>query len=666
MQLKILKYPSLFLTTTLLTTGLVPNSVTADAGFRPLMDDYANLVNQGKCVDAQGSRSTLGTPLVLGDCNGSNSQQWSYDEQTRNLRNRAGKCIEVKSGNNRNGAALVLADCNRSKSQQWEHQGYRNSDNVRGLGGKCMATEDGSNNNGTHLVLQTCNNKAYQQLWGQALESSPTKRVAPTQGEVCLYELPEYKGWKKCFREDQPDFANLRIDNAVSSLTIYGNLKAKLYADANYRGVEQIYTQNTPWVNAAAVNNKFSSLKIDYQSGSQSGPSAARPEESSRKNDQNNRNGPGGGSAVTGPTSRQVGDKMSDPQRDSRATRPEESRPGDSDTQKGSGPQQDRYNDMSSVSRGSSPDQRTAVPPTWNSAENRTSQEFFTLTNHGKKCLEVHRGDFDARLNGGKVQIWDCNSTINQDWKLDNSGRLTTRNGKCLEVDSKQQTQDGARVQIGDCYNNRSTQQWYVDNGRLRHQSGGKCLDIDSKTMDQNGGRVQLWDCHERVNQRWVITYPQSGGSTSGSRTGEPRLDGSYDTRMTQEFFRLVVRGRCLDAQRTDFDSHRKGGKVQIWDCNNDLNQDWKFDSRGHLTSRNGQCLDIAPDAMNQNGALIQLWNCQDVPHQQWFLENNRIHNRGIDKCLDLDSGTMDKTGGKVQVWDCHDRANQKWDFMYH
>lgn len=438
-----------------------------------------------------------------------------------------------------------------------------------------------------------------------------------------------------------------------------------LDTNASYRGVARIDTQDTSWI-GEAVNNKFSSLKIGYQSGLQPGPTVARPEESARQSDPANRTGPGGGSSATGPTSRQVGDNMSDPQRDSRATRPEESRPGDSNAQKGSGPQQrDHYNDRSSVSRGSSPDQRTATPPLRESVDNRASQAFFTLTNRGKKCLEVHRADFDARLNGGKVQVWDCNNTINQDWKLDNFGRLTTRNGKCLGVEPKQQFQNGARVHLWECHN-RSIQQWYLDNGRIRHQDSGKCLDVDSKTMELNGGRVQLWECHERANQQWVITYQPSGGGPAGSKSGKSPLDRSYDTRLTQEFFRLVIRGRCLDVQRSDFDSQRKGGKVQIWDCNNDLNQDWKFDSHGHLTSRNGQCLDIAQDAMNQNGTLAQLWDCQNVPHQQWFLENNRIHNRGIDKCLDLDSGTMDQTGGKVQVWDCHDRVNQKWEFMYH
>ena len=125
--------------------------------------------------------------------------------------------------------------------------------------------------------------------------------------------------------------------------------------------------------------------------------------------------------------------------------------------------------------------------------------EYRSLRNEGGKCLDVHLEDL--AINGGRVQIWDCNNEIQQRWKFD-KGRLMNEGGKCLDVHVVDLKKDGGKVQIWDC-NTEIQQQWKFDNkGRLVN-GGGKCLDIHIEDLNKNGGKVQIWECRDATNQRW-------------------------------------------------------------------------------------------------------------------------------------------------------------------
>src|SRR5205085_5304224 len=119
--------------------------------------------------------------------------------------------------------------------------------------------------------------------------------------------------------------------------------------------------------------------------------------------------------------------------------------------------------------------------------------------------------DFDGRINGGHVQLWDCSGGPNQQWRrqpLDGGWgprptpsepvSLTTQNGKCLAVPPQEleQRQNGTRVVAWDC-SGRPHQQWRLQ-GAAVMATNGKCLDVNGAEFDSraNGGRVQLWDCH--------------------------------------------------------------------------------------------------------------------------------------------------------------------------
>lgn len=51
--------------------------------------------------------------------------------------------------------------------------------------------------------------------------------------------------------------------------------------------------------------------------------------------------------------------------------------------------------------------------------------------------------------------------------------------------------------------------------------------------------------------------------------------------------------GFCLDVHNDD--STKNGARVQIWKCNDQLNQDWRF-HEGRLVNGRGLCLDVHND----------------------------------------------------------------------
>ena len=80
-------------------------------------------------------------------------------------------------------------------------------------------------------------------------------------------------------------------------------------------------------------------------------------------------------------------------------------------------------------------------------------------------CLQVDETDYEANINGGKVQIGSCNGNDNQKWDIiadncmccDPIYALRNANGKCLEV------QDDKTVIVTDCVHCYDNQYFYGD-----------------------------------------------------------------------------------------------------------------------------------------------------------------------------------------------------------
>jgi hypothetical protein len=122
------------------------------------------------------------------------------------------------------------------------------------------------------------------------------------------------------------------------------------------------------------------------------------------------------------------------------------------------------------------------------------------IVSGARKCLDVHAPD--QHTNGGRVQVWGCNSTLQQTWNFDGRA-IRSGAGKCLDVHAPDQHNNGAKVQVWDC--NGSLQQTWRIEGHTLKSGAGKCLDVHAPDQFTNGGRVQVWDCNGTLQQTWYV-----------------------------------------------------------------------------------------------------------------------------------------------------------------
>lgn len=137
---------------------------------------------------------------------------------------------------------------------------------------------------------------------------------------------------------------------------------------------------------------------------------------------------------------------------------------------------------------------------------------------------------------------------------------IVSGSGLCLDVHAPDQARDGGRVQVWAC-NGSPQQTWVLDKqvGAVISLAG-KCLDVQAAQVGIDGTAVQIWDCNRQAQQRWrhqtrVVQTPEGGLSAPMSL----KNDG----------------GKCLDVHAPD--QFKNGARVQIWDCNNSMQQKWKI-----------------------------------------------------------------------------------------
>ncbi len=87
-----------------------------------------------------------------------------------------------------------------------------------------------------------------------------------------------------------------------------------------------------------------------------------------------------------------------------------------------------------------------------------------------------------------------------------------------------------------------------------------------------------------------------------------------------QATFASVIKsdaGKCLDVHASD--QRKNGARVQVWDCNGELQQKWEVDvEKGEIRSGAGKCLDVHAPDQRKNGARVQVWDCNGQPQQKW------------------------------------------------
>ncbi|MCX5009918.1 ricin-type beta-trefoil lectin domain protein [Streptomyces sp. NBC_00555] len=117
---------------------------------------------------------------------------------------------------------------------------------------------------------------------------------------------------------------------------------------------------------------------------------------------------------------------------------------------------------------------------------------------HSGKCLDV-KGAKTA--DGTPIQIYSCNGTSAQAWKLEADGTLRAL-GKCMDVQYAK-TENGSLIGLNSCHQGLNQKWEQLPNGLLRSVHSGKCLDALGWATG-NGARVGIWDCTpQHTNQQW-------------------------------------------------------------------------------------------------------------------------------------------------------------------
>lgn len=116
------------------------------------------------------------------------------------------------------------------------------------------------------------------------------------------------------------------------------------------------------------------------------------------------------------------------------------------------------------------------------------------------KCLD-NAGN--ATVKGNKIQLYTCNGTSAQQWKVTDKGEIMNANGYCLDVKGAGTTPKTI-VWLYPC-NNTAAQKWSVKtNGSLVNPNSGLCLD-DKYSSTTNGTQIWMWPCNGTPAQKWTI-----------------------------------------------------------------------------------------------------------------------------------------------------------------
>ena len=83
--------------------------------------------------------------------------------------------------------------------------------------------------------------------------------------------------------------------------------------------------------------------------------------------------------------------------------------------------------------------------------------------------------------------------------------------GQCVDV-AWSRVYNDTPIQMWSC-NGSSAQRWKIHaDGTIRpYNNGNKCMDVTGRST-ANGAKVLLWDCHGGANQKWDKLYDPPGG----------------------------------------------------------------------------------------------------------------------------------------------------------
>lgn len=119
---------------------------------------------------------------------------------------------------------------------------------------------------------------------------------------------------------------------------------------------------------------------------------------------------------------------------------------------------------------------------------------------------------------------------------------------------------------------------------------------------------------------------------------------------------------KCIDLSRGD---STYGTAIDIWDCNNMVNQAWywaqgsyNIQLGGH--EEPGMCIDL-PGGYAENGNTLQIWGCNGGDSQKWYWDDGQIRYAADDNfCIDLPVANT-QNGNQLWLWECSGGSSQQW-----
>ena len=116
--------------------------------------------------------------------------------------------------------------------------------------------------------------------------------------------------------------------------------------------------------------------------------------------------------------------------------------------------------------------------------------------------------------------------------------------------------------------------------------------------------------------------------------------------------------GLCLDVHKPDM--HESGGKVQVWVCNGEPQQQWKVEG-DTLVNGGGLCLDVHKPDMHKSGGKVQVWVCNGKPQQQWKVEGDTLVNVGGPRDVWSKISQFFVTPNNIAEFDKHRNEAKMW-----
>lgn len=145
----------------------------------------------------------------------------------------------------------------------------------------------------------------------------------------------------------------------------------------------------------------------------------------------------------------------------------------------------------------------------------------------------------------------------------------------------------------------------------------------------------------------------QGGSAAALTASGTAQSDLSQNT---QGVLTARVNAKaCLDVVDQ---STQSGAAVQLWTCNQAVNQTWRLKS--NTVQVYGKLCLTASGTSNGSAVTVTLCNTADDT-QSWKTKGAMLVNTASGRCLDVQDGGV-ANGTRLQIWDCSKgNSNQTW-----